>query len=100
MVSLLCSELDPATPVTISFYKGVPRCLTSLCYACGRRSGTEPIMVLGAHLSSPDPRLHVGFRGGTVIGAGEDMNDAVRFAYSGAVSSPLQGSTTPPGGLF
>lgn len=60
-------------------------------------SWTEPMMVLGARLSSPDPRLNVGFREGTVIGAGEGMDDAVRLVYAGAAVSPAQGSTVPPG---
>ncbi|CAN0560205.1 unnamed protein product, partial [Ectocarpus sp. 12 AP-2014] len=31
--------------------------------------GTQPILILGASVSNPDPRINVGFREGTVIGA-------------------------------
>ena len=45
--------------------------------------GTRPILILGASVSNPDPRVNVGFREGTVIAAGEEMDDAVRLVYSG-----------------
>lgn len=45
--------------------------------------GTRPILILGASVSNPDPRINVGFREGTVIAAGEGMDDAVRLVYSG-----------------
>lgn len=41
------------------------------------------MLILGARVSNPDPRINVGFREGTVIAPGEGMDDAVRLVYSG-----------------
>lgn len=60
-------------------------------------SGAEPITVMGVSLSSPDPRLNVGFRNGSVVKAGEALDDAVRLVYSGAPSSLNQESNAGPG---
>lgn len=51
------------------------------------------MLIVGARLSHPDPRLNVGFREGTVIGAGEGMDDAVRLVYSGGALTPDSAST-------
>ena len=40
------------------------------------------MLIVGARVSHPDPRINVGFREGTIIGAGEGMDDAVRLVYS------------------
>lgn len=46
-------------------------------------SGSDAVMIQGARVSHPDPRINVGFRERTIIGAGEAMEDAVRLVYSG-----------------
>lgn len=41
------------------------------------------MLIVGARVSHPDPRINIGFREGTVIAPGMGMNDAVRLVYSG-----------------
>lgn len=48
------------------------------------------MLIVGARVSHPDPRINVGFREGTIIGAGEGMDDAIRLVYSGG-DPPLAG---------
>lgn len=49
------------------------------------------MLIVGARVSTPDPRINVGFREGTVIGAGEEMEDAVRLIYSGGEPISYEG---------
>lgn len=53
-------------------------------------------MIVGARVSHPDPRINVGFREGTIIGAGEGMDDAVRLVYSGG-DPPVAGEERATG---
>ena len=54
------------------------------------------MLIVGARVSHPDPRINVGFREGTIIGAGEGMDDAVRLVYSGG-EPPLAGEERTTG---
>lgn len=58
------------------------------------------MLIVGARLSQPDPRLNVGFREGTVIGSGEGMNDAVRLVYSGGPLSQHSDASPEPSGML
>lgn len=65
-----------------------------------RVSGTQPILIVGASVSNPDPGINVGFREGTVIAAGEGMDDAVRLVYSGGQPMVTKGEGATGGSVL